>query len=297
MNILSIFNSSLSLMAPLLFASLGCLIMQKAGVINLGVDGIMLLGGLLYGVLIKDWFIIWDKIIFLSFFLVFLLGLALGFIHSFLTITLKVNQFLVSFIWNFLALGLLTIILSLKYNQFNLDYSSMAIIELTLMGSLMLIIFIFNIVLIILLLVTIHLTKIGFYLKAAGKSDISLTLSQVNVFKVRYIATIIGTMLMTLAGAISVIQEKKINFLNCNGLIAYALVTLGRWTIFWSIIFSYFMTIILQIANWKQIESNQWWWKSIVYLFPLFIMMFFSWSKKNDAKPEMINKPYIKEVD
>ena len=82
-----ILNTMLTLATPLLFAALGETFSQNSGVLNLGVDGIMLLGafGAFYAVLTTG--SLW-----LGLLVAMLIGLFMGLIMSFVSVTLKAEQ-------------------------------------------------------------------------------------------------------------------------------------------------------------------------------------------------------------
>ncbi len=85
--ITSILSASLILATPILFASIGELYSQRAGVMNLGIEGIMALGGLAA---------LWVTFVTGSFALGLLAALVVGglaaSIHSFASVTIGINQ-------------------------------------------------------------------------------------------------------------------------------------------------------------------------------------------------------------
>ena len=80
-------STMLTLATPLLFAALGETFSQNSGVLNLGVDGIMLLGafGAFYAVLTTG--NLWLGVV-----VAMLIGLLMGLMMSFVSVTLKAEQ-------------------------------------------------------------------------------------------------------------------------------------------------------------------------------------------------------------
>lgn len=291
----NIFSNSFALWAPILFASIGCLIMQKAGVLNWGVDGVMIFGGLCYALVIKTESFKYHHVHFLGFFFAFLIGIGLGLIHAVLTVTLKGNHFFVSFIWNYLAPGISTLILIFSYQQKNLDVSDIFLDSPDFLkaGTLLII---FNLILVVSVIWFFTLTKQGLHLKATGQRPIVLALQKINITKIQYLAVICGFSLMTLAGAFFTYQKGSFNSTVDNiGLLAFAIVVLSQWSVLKTVFFSFFLALFLEVTGFLKQINNKWW---MVILGPavlLLLVPLFANYKNDDCLPKMINTPYIKE--
>ena len=83
----SVFASTVRLATPYLFASLGEMFGQRSGVLNLGVDGIMLMGafGAFYTVLLT-------QNLLLGVLVALLIGGLLGLVTAFISVTLQAEQ-------------------------------------------------------------------------------------------------------------------------------------------------------------------------------------------------------------
>jgi len=81
------FSDAISIATTLILATLGAILTERSGVINLGVEGIMLMGAVTA-------FLVGDGTgnLWLALFLSVLVGVAMATVHATLTITLRANQ-------------------------------------------------------------------------------------------------------------------------------------------------------------------------------------------------------------
>lgn len=95
--------SSLRLAMPIIFASTGELLSERAGVLNLSLDGIMLMAA--FGAALASWATgdAWFGVI-----AAIVISLAIGFVQAVLSVSLRANQLVVGIGFNILALGATT---------------------------------------------------------------------------------------------------------------------------------------------------------------------------------------------
>jgi simple sugar transport system permease protein len=81
------FSDAISIATTLILATLGAILTERSGVINLGVEGILLMGAVTA-------FLVGDGTgnLWLALFLSVLVGVAMATVHATLTITLRANQ-------------------------------------------------------------------------------------------------------------------------------------------------------------------------------------------------------------
>lgn len=229
-----ILSSALSASAAVMYATLGELLSQKAGTLNLGLEGVMLVGAMTGFVVTYT-----TGSIALALLVTVLVGAALGLLFSFMTVTLRANQVvcglaLVSFgtgISGYLGKSYMSKTLAVKCSKIAIPFLS----RIPLIGE-----FLFNqdilvyglYLLVPLMYFFIYRTNKGLELRAIGDNPAAMDASGVNVFRARYIYTIIGTAIVALGGAYLTMAHTTTYTDNATageGWIASALVIFSFW--------------------------------------------------------------------
>jgi simple sugar transport system permease protein len=226
--------AGVQLAAPFLLAALGETMGQRSGVVNLGVDGIMLLGAFgAYYVAAKTGSLVLATVAGLG------IGLVMGLVTAFVSVTLKAEQG-ISGIGIFLfGLGL-TDVLLLKLFPSPVTIPTLPAVPIPLLhripgiGSMF-----FNqnwLVYLAFLLVpaltfVLNRTTYGMKVRAVGENPAAADTVGVSVARIRYSTVIFGCVMAGLAGAtlvmlIGIFQE---DLTNSQGFIAVALVYFGAW--------------------------------------------------------------------
>ena len=226
--------SGIRFAVPLLLAGLGEAYGQRSGVLNLGVDGVMLLGafGGYYTVLKVG--NVWVGLL-----AGLGVGLILGLISAFITVTLKADQG-ISGIGVFLfGLGMSDLLFQRLVGTPRF-IDTFPRIEIPLLGDIPWIgemLFRQNLVVYLAFLaipvsmVVINRTTFGMKIRAVGENPEAADSLGVSVAKVRYATMLIGGTLAGVAGAalaidLGIFQQ---NITNAQGFIAIALVYFGAW--------------------------------------------------------------------
>ena len=171
------------------FAGLGELINQRSGVINVGIEGIMLFGGTL-GFLVAQS----TGNYLLGFLAAIAVGGLLGLLHGFVSISLGVDQIVSGMgIW-ILGFGLTTYIGSPHAGPLGLERipSFLGISPFFFLGF----------VLVVLTWFVLSKTNLGLKVRSVGENPVVAEVSGISVYKTRYLCVILGGMLMGFAGGI-----------------------------------------------------------------------------------------------
>ena len=83
----SLWAAAIRIASPLIFATLGELICERAGVLNLGIEGIMTVGAFAGWVAVYNGADLWTGVLVAA-----LAGAAFGLLHGFLTVPLGLSQ-------------------------------------------------------------------------------------------------------------------------------------------------------------------------------------------------------------
>ncbi len=219
---------------PLVAAALGLIINERAGILNLGAEGIMLCGALV-GVV---GYIELGNSVALGFISGILAGLILGFIFGFLVVVMRTNQVVTGITFVILGSGL-TGLMGIPW--VNKAIAGISPIHITILTDIPIIgrfIFGQDLVVYATILLTIttwyflYRTRMGLELRAVGENPQAADADGINVEAYRLFAATIGGAFIGLAGAYLALAMAKIFVLDMTqgrGWIAIALVIFARW--------------------------------------------------------------------
>jgi len=210
---------SLEVATILLIAAVGELLNQRSGVINVGIEGLMLLGAAAGFIAALFWGLI------PAFIIGMLIGGLFGLVHAILSTSLKVNQVVSGMgIWLF-AMGFVTYWADRYSGPLPRGVVSPRIYELSPM-------FFIALIIVVVIWFILSKTHLGLKVKSVGENPFAAEVSGVKVIRTRYLCTIIGGMLAGLAGAfLSTTYLGAWSHLPTKGLgwIAFALVMFSLW--------------------------------------------------------------------
>jgi simple sugar transport system permease protein len=228
-------GSTLLLMTPIMLAALGEIIAERAGVLNISIEGVMLCGcfaaaaalqfgmGLVAAVLVSV-----------------PAGLLLGAALSWLYITRRVNQIVGGILFNLLALGLTTMLYVSHFtaNTAGAIFQATPIpllSELPIVGPSLFNQPLFVYLVMLLVPMTHHLlfsTWFGLHTRAAGERPEAVDSAGVSVNAIRGLALTIGCALIALGGAALVVLQSgafTAGMTAGKGFIALAIAMVARW--------------------------------------------------------------------
>jgi simple sugar transport system permease protein len=228
----------ISLSVPMAFAALGEVISERAGVINLGTEGVMLVGAI--SAFCVSFFYHSDL-------LGVLLGAAggalLGLVMAFISISLKQDQILSGLGIYFLGLGLSGFLYEASFGQVGstIRITGLPQLPIPILSKIPVIgdslfsqdiIEYMAFVTLILVIFVVGRTTFGLNLRAVGENPSAADTLGVSVTKIRYVAVIVGATLAGIGGAYLALSSHAFQAENITagrGFIAVAMVYFGKW--------------------------------------------------------------------
>ena len=230
-----ILTSMIRLATPFLYAAIGETFSQSAGVVNLGVEGIMLLGGYAAFYVALTTGNLW-----LGLLAAVLVGLMMGLLMSFISVTLKAEQGISGIGLYMFGLGLSSLLFKIMigtvktvigFQPVNIPIlADIPVIgpilfqnSLPVYGAFLLVPIAWWV---------LEKTTLGLKIKSVGQNPAAADSLGINVDRIRYFSVCLGSVLAGLAGAslsIALVNLFQDNLTAGQGFIAVALVYFGGW--------------------------------------------------------------------
>jgi ABC-type uncharacterized transport system permease subunit len=233
----ALFAAMLRYATPLLFAAIGGLFSERSGVVNIGLEGMMLTGAF-FGILGADKTGSWA----LGLAIGILAGGALALLYAVWAIHLRVDQIIGGTAMNFIALGLTGyLFVDIYGDRGTPEVSSVPDIHLSFLTSVPFVGDVFEqlnlltwvaLALVIVSVVVIFRTPVGLRLRAVGEHPHAAETVGISVFVTRYAAVVASGMLAAAGGAylsIGFVDSFNQNMTAGRGFIALAALIFGNW--------------------------------------------------------------------
>ena len=252
----------LRIATPLIFGTLGALLCERAGVLNLGIEGIMTFGAMIGWLSVYHGTDLWTGLLIAA-----LAGGIFGLLHSALTVTLGLSQ-------HVSGLGMTLFASSFSYYLFRLivpvagtpptitPFQPIAIPGLSTFPFIGPALFTqtaptyLAIALALVLAYIIFRTPVGLAIRMAGENPHAAEAQGVNPMKVRYGAVIAGSALMGMGGAFLTLSAFNSFFptmVQGRGWICIALVVFSSWrpgrALFGALLFAFFDAFQLRLQT------------------------------------------------
>ncbi len=308
---------------PLLFGTLGEILTEKSGNLNLGVEGIMFMGGALGlgGVYY------YEKLssspngfvaILVGIFFAFLAGAIASLIFSFLTITLRANQNVTGLALSIFGTGIGQFIgeyMRVSENGY-ISVSNMlkgyfqnspfphALQNIPFVGKILFghsFFFYLGLLLAVGMFWYLNKTRSGLYLRAVGESPATADAAGINVGRTRYIATIVGGGVSAIGGMIYIMTIAGCVWnhegLSGVGWLAVALVIFCMWrplgAIWGSVLFGALMILYLRLVI-PFIPTQLY--KILPYVVTVIVLVISSMRNNREKQPpQSLGLPYFRE--
>ena len=264
--------STLRFATPLAFAAIGGIFSERSGVVNIGLEGMMLMGAF-FGI----WGAVWSGTWIVGLLMAMLAGGLLALIHAFFSIHLRADQIVSGFAVNFLALGLTGYLFSSIYpggiesgvsRVPNVKLGFLESVPLVggflhgVFGSLNLLVWVmFGVV--ILGYVVLFKTPIGLRIRSVGEHPKAADTVGISVYGVRYAAVVASGVLAALGGAflsIGFVGSFSENMTSGRGFIALAAVIFGKWRPGWAfaacLLFGFGFALAIPLQREADVSEN-----------------------------------------
>lgn len=301
------FADAISIATTLILASLGAMITERSGVINLGVEGMLLMGAVTAFLVADGTGNLW-----LGLLLATLVGVVLASVHAALTVGLRANQ---------IVSGLAMVIFATGLSQFigkpiegksrpvvitSIDFGRLS--DLPILGPVVFGHDVFTYLtwgLAAAASFYIHRTRAGLLLRATGDAPATVDAQGGSVARIRWMHTIAGGALMTFAGAWYMFARgaawNQAATTNGIGWIALALVVFASWRPLRAIGGAVLFGFSLQVPFTLQAQQIRILPPTIVSMFPylvtlaVLVLLSTPRARRLLGAPRMLGQPFVRD--
>ncbi|EXX86943.1 ABC transporter permease [Paenibacillus darwinianus] len=300
-----LFAAAMASGTPLLLAALGGILIERSGIIQLGVEGMMLMGAIVACLTFLR-----TESLALALLAVFAVSAVLGLLHAFLTVSLRANQIVSGLAMTLFGAGLSAYLgkpvsgipmpgavpkLYLPWLE-NVPAAGGLFANLDMLTW-------FSFILVLAMHLFIHRTSWGLHLRAIGDNPATADVMGIRVQAFRYGCVTVGSMLIGLAGAdlLLAFSPTWIEGMTAGrGWIAVALIIFARWNPIRALLCAYFFGMLDTLGFRIQLlgsEIPSYFLKMIPYLVTILVLMVLGWRSRNkpSGAPEALGVPYIRE--
>lgn len=237
----SALNFTLRAAVPLILGALGGILCERSGIINIGIEGMMLAGAFtsfVAKVATNDWPLM-SSLIFATA-VALLTGALMGYLHGLLSIRFRMDQIISGTVLIILASGFS----SYLFNRDAVAQGKFGAIRIPLLADIPVIgkvlfdnppITYLALILVVVVHVALFYTRWGLRTRAVGEHPRAADTVGINVNRMRYVNTMIGGMLAGLAGGFLVLEavgQFQEGMTAGRGFISLAAMIFGNWNPF-----------------------------------------------------------------
>ena len=304
----SIFPYVIAYTIPLLVTSLGGLYSERSGVVNLGLEGLMLVGSFAAAITIHllEGLIPSGFLVPIGLLAAVMMGILYALLHAFASITLKADQIISGTAINMLAAALTVYTARAILGSGNVRVNSIirkdipGLANIPVLGPLFFSQSYWSTWLVLAILVfswfLLYKTSFGLRLRACGEHPSAVASAGVNVHKMRYFAVCASGALAGLGGAVILVTYSGEFNGSVDGLgfLALAALIFGQWKPLGILGATFFFGFARTVANVSQVIPSlslipPVWLKIFPYVVTLIALVLFS---KHSAAPKADGEPY-----
>jgi general nucleoside transport system permease protein len=312
--VVALVTAAIRLAVPVLLATLGEIITERSGVLNLGLEGVMVMGGVvgfmtaytlqtgpLAGV--STWVGLAAGMV---------AGMAMGLILAVLGVSLRADQVIVGVTLVVFGQGMADYMYRQAFSSLTARTNALPALPIPVLSKIPVlgpILFVHDatvyltVLLVALVWWLLFKTTWGLGIRTMGENPAAGETSGLNVIRTRYVAILLGTALAGLGGAVLTVVQLHMfreGIMGGRGWIAVALVIFARWrpglALLGAMLFGLADSIQYRIQALSQVARGV---GTIPYEFLLMlpyvlvIVVLLARSGRSDA-PEMLGRPYVK---
>jgi simple sugar transport system permease protein len=240
-----IIPTALFVAAPLIFTALGGMFSERSGVVNIGLEGLMVIGAfvaIVFNLTYADAF--GDATPWLSILVAMGAGALLSILHAVASITFRADQVVSGVAINFLAIGLSLFLVKLFYGKGQTDRitESFSKIDIPLLSDIPVIgplLFSNGYITTYIAIITafavwfvMYKTPFGLRLRSVGEHPMAADTMGINVVKMRYIGVILSGAFAGVGGAVYatiIARDFSHATISGQGFMALAALIFGKW--------------------------------------------------------------------
>ncbi len=230
--------ATIRIVSPLIFGTLGELICERAGVLNLGIEGIMTVGAMAGWMWVYQGGGLWDGVIFAAF-----VGAMFGLLHAIFTVHLGLSQHVTGigitlfasslsyFVYRMLLPSATTPPKIIPFDELPIPFLS----ELPIIGEALFTqsaLTYLALICVPIVWYVLYRTPVGLAVRMSGENPVAVEAQGINVLAVRTGAVMVGSALMAVGGAfitMSWFDAFYFGMINGRGWICVALVIFASW--------------------------------------------------------------------
>lgn len=311
--IIFLVQQTMTFAIPLLVVALGGLFAERSGIVNIALDGTMIIGafaGILFMHLLQPG-MTGQGLLLLSLLVAAVSGVVISLVHAFASINMKADQTISGTAINTFApafaIYVARMVVGVQQVPFKNDF---LIQKVPVLGDIPVIGPMFfqkayittylGLLILVISAVVLYKTRFGLRLRACGEHPQAADSVGINVYKMRYAGTLISGALAGMGGVIFVVPT-SVNFnatVSGYGFLALAVLIFGQWKpgriLFAAIFFGFMKTLSVTYANIPFLAGLGWSsdiYKMIPYVATLIVLAFTS---KKSAAPRAEGIPYDK---
>ncbi len=296
----SILAATWRLATPLIYTAVGEVFAERSGVLNIGLEGIMLFGAFT-GFAAASFTGSRDVALLAA----ILVGLLCGLIFAIFVVSIKANQIVVGAAFNMIGLGLTGFLYRTMFTSIVQGIEAFPPINIPVLSQIPVlgdaffeqsILVYATLLLVPLATFVLYRTAFGLSVRSVGEHPRAADTVGIDVARMRYLSCLIGGALAGVGGAFLTIAHTNQfveGIVSGRGFIALAVVVFGRWKpwgVFWaSMLFGVFYALQLRLQAMTNFFIPYQFWQALPYLATLIVLVAL---RGRSAAPKALGVPY-----